>query len=80
MFFRFFDVLMIISIDLDAKPYLRYWNFALTSTLFSTGSQASFLDFARHCSKTALDKKKCSFAAVALKFLNIRFEPVEILA
>ena len=29
--FRFFDVSMIISIDLDAKAYLRYWNFALTS-------------------------------------------------
>ena len=29
--FRFLDVSMIISIDLDAKPYLRFWNFALTS-------------------------------------------------
>ena len=29
--FPCFHILMIISIDLDPKPYLRYWNFALTS-------------------------------------------------
>ena len=29
--FRFFDMLMIISVDLDPKPYLRYCKFALTS-------------------------------------------------
>ena len=30
----------------------------------------TFQDFERHCSKTALDEKKCSFAAVALKILK----------
>ena len=36
----------------------------------STGSQVSFHDFERHCSKTALDEKKCGFLAVALKILK----------
>ena len=29
--FHLFDILMINSMNLDHKPYLRYWNFALTS-------------------------------------------------
>ena len=36
----------------------------------STGSRDSFHDFERHCSKTALDEKKCGFPAVALKILK----------
>ena len=37
-----------------------------------TGSHVSFHDFERHCSKTALDEKKCGFPAVALKILKSR--------
>ena len=36
----------------------------------ATGSRDSFQNFERHCSKTALDEKKCGVPAVALKILK----------
>ena len=75
VFFSFFDVSMIISIDLDAKAYLRYWSFALTSISSSNlGCDRLPSEFSKNDSpsrETALDEKKWGIAAVALKNLKI---------
>ena len=42
----------------------------------STGSHASFQDFERHCSKTALHEKMWGIPAVPLKILKLAWEPI----
>ena len=73
---------MIISIDLDAKAYLRYWNFALTSktssnrcfdrfpSKFST-FWTIFQKIERHCSSSSLFLVKCSFPRGRIFFFHL---------
>ena len=60
---------MIISIDLDRKPYLRYLNFALTSI---TSSNLGCDKFPSEFSKIRLPLKETAFVLVKCSFLRGR--------